>query len=265
MLVVPSKQGCLQGIHLGSLCWPGVAGVIWLDAMPTVSCMAKTKPRGKTPQWKFWVRRAIAVLVLALAVFGAVKLVGLVGGGESTDPTPTPSPSPSISPSNTPNASGPCTPADITIEPTVTSVHGGGPIRLTFAVKTASGACVWQMSSESMVVKIVSGKDRIWSSQECPAAITSQEVIARANKPSEVTVVWNGRRSEPECPDGTAWARIGTFHVMAAAIGGQPTDVQFDLVGPKKTVITKTAKPKPTKSPTAGTTKSPTASPTKKP
>ena len=41
----------------------------------------------------------------------------------------------------------------------------------------------------------------------------------------------------------TDWAKLGFYHVEAAALGGDGTDVQFELVAPTAPVITKTADP----------------------
>ena len=52
----------------------------------------------------------------------------------------------------------------------------------------------------------------------------------------------------------------GFYHVYAAALGSTPTDVQFEITFPKRGVVTKTAKPKPTKKATQKTTQKTTAS-----
>ncbi len=219
-----------------------------------------TKPRGPLPARTYWVRRLILLGVVAALAIGVTYLVGNLGSGTqptAAQPSKSPTPSPSASPQAP--AGGPCLPTDIVVTPTVRKVHGGAPITLKFQLTGKVASCTWQMSAETLVVKITSGSDRIWSSQECPAAIGSRSVVVSQTKPAKISIVWSGRRSAPDCPKGTPWARIGTYHVLAATVGGEPTDVQFDLVAPKTTVVTKTAKPKPQKSPT------PTKSPTKKP
>jgi hypothetical protein len=60
---------------------------------------------------------------------------------------------------------------------------------------------------------------------------------------TQVPVVWNSRRSDQECSDRTAWALPGFYHVRAAALGGEATDVQFELLAPAPATVTATAEP----------------------
>jgi hypothetical protein len=98
-----------------------------------------------------------------------------------------------------------------------------------------------------VVVKIVSGSDRIWSSQDCGRAIKPEEVVVRSARPTTVAITWNGRRSDDGCPGGTGWAMPGWYHAVTAAIGSEPSDTQFQLTLPNRPVITRTASPKPQK------------------
>ena len=43
----------------------------------------------------------------------------------------------------------------------------------------------------------------------------------------------------------TDWAMPGWYHVEAAALGGEPSDVQFQLTAPEREVVTKTIPVKP--------------------
>ena len=102
--------------------------------------------------------------------------------------------------------------------------------------------------------------DRIWSSQDCPAAVPQTDVVVRKDVPAKVDMGWRGQRSDSECTRQPAWALPGFYHVPTAAYGAEPTDVQFELRAP--VAATKTAKPKPEKgtararTPRRGTTRS---------
>ena len=104
-------------------------------------------------------------------------------------------------------------------------------------------ACTWQLSSETMRLNIVSGHDQIWLSNQCPDAIPAQDVVVRLASVTQVPVQWNARRSDEECSDRTAWALPGFYHVRAGVLGGEPTDVQFELVAPAPATVTQTAEP----------------------
>jgi len=139
---------------------------------------------------------------------------------------------------------GPCTESDIVATPALTSAAGGADVPITINLRTAvMEACTWQVSPQTLTVTITSGDDYIWSTRECPAAIPVQDVVIRQAVDTPVVVTWSARRSDETCSDLTEWARLGFYHVDAAALGGEATDVQFELVAPTAPVITKTAEP----------------------
>jgi hypothetical protein len=141
--------------------------------------------------------------------------------------------------------SGPCTDSDIVATPAITSAAGGADVPITINLRTiVSEACTWQASPDTMTVTITSGSDFIWSSRECPASIPVQDVVIRQAVDTPVVVTWkDAKRSDETCSGRTDWAKLGFYHVEAAALGGDGTDVQFELVAPTPGVITKTADP----------------------
>lgn len=168
------------------------------------------------------------------------------GGSGQTDaaapvPTPTPTPTPVL-----PDPTGPCADDDVFITPTVPSPIGGSDVQILLNLQTrTSAACTWHLSADTMRLDIVSGSDQIWLSRECPAAIPEQDVVVRLASVTQVPVVWNARRSDEDCSDRTAWALPGFYHAKAAVLGGEPTDVQFELVAPAPVTVTQTAEPQP--------------------
>ncbi len=126
-----------------------------------------------------------------------------------------------------------------------------------------SEACSFRVSPSTVAVKLVSGNDFIWSTQECPKSVPDLEVVARRTVPGEVSVNWSGRRSDEDCLASTRWARPGWYHAIAAALGGEPTDVQFELLEPKADVVTQTASP--TQSPDKKASDKPSNKPSDKP
>jgi hypothetical protein len=143
-----------------------------------------------------------------------------------------------------PDPSGPCSDGDVFITPTVPAPVGGADITVVLNLQTrASEACTWHLSPETMRMNIVSGPDQIWLSKQCPDAIPEQDVVVRLASVTQVPVVWHARRSDEECSDRTAWALPGFYHVRAAVLGGEPTDVQFELLAPAPPTVTQTAQP----------------------
>ncbi len=126
------------------------------------------------------------------------------------------------------------------------TAYAGSSVVFTMTLGTlVSPACTFDVSSRSMVVKVTSGDDRIWSSQECGGAVPKQSVVVRRDQPVTVSVGWNGQRSDTDCTRSTAWAEPGFYHVVAASFGADPVDVQFELKSPVPQTITATPTPSP--------------------
>ncbi|KRF16615.1 hypothetical protein ASG90_10100 [Nocardioides sp. Soil797] len=227
------------------------------------------RPRGPLPARVYWVRRAVVLGAAFLLIFGLARLLGSGsdGDGEGSRPTAEQAagqqsdpaseatdqpPGPEVS-TNAPKAkktkpplaepSGPCNPADITVSPEVDTVAANDTIDIPFKITGTDEACTFTVSSKSMVIKITSGSDLIWSSQQC-AKLPEEDIVVRSAKATKVVLEWNGRRSDDECGRTAAWAQIGWYHVEAAAFGGEPTSDKFELTGPKPEKVYKTVKPK---------------------
>lgn len=141
--------------------------------------------------------------------------------------------------------SGPCAADEVTIQADVGTAAAGGKITIPLQLTGTQAACRFAFGPDTVVVKITSGKDRIWSSQDCRRAIKKRNVVVRSAQPTRVDVTWSGRRSDEGCPVQTGWALPGYYHAVTAAIGSEPSDTQFRLTAPPRAVVTKTAEPKP--------------------
>ena len=235
-----------------------------------------TRPRGRLPRRVYWVRRLLVLLVAFALVYGIAHLLGSGGGatGPSARPVgatasttsstvgpdarpraaaPTDGPGKAtrnrtrVKPTPTPLAtpSGPCANSDVVVTPSVRrAAYAGRPVTFAMTLTTkVSPACDWEVTAASLAVRITSGSDRIWSTQDCVAAVPRQSVVVRKDHPVAVSVVWNGQRSDAECTRTTTWAEPGYYHVVAAAFGAEPTDVQFALLTPPRPTITATPTP----------------------
>lgn len=256
--------------------------------------------RGPLPARVYWFRRG---LVLATAVLLVVAIARLLGNGSDASggdaaqlaadgSTPTTSASTSMSagtsaPATTAPATpatprksrstapalatpvGTCTGSDITVTPKVTNAVAGRDVMVVLELQTISAAaCNWRVSPDALTVKLTSGKDRIWSSADCPRAIPRRDVVIRQAVATTVGVVWKqAKRSGSDCVTRTGWAMPGWYHATAAALGGEPADVQFELKAPTAVTITKTATPKqtPSQSPSGSATGKPSGKPSGNP
>lgn len=167
----------------------------------------------------------------------------------ASGPTPSmtgPAAGPSAPPSALAAPSGTCEDSDVVVTPSVASpAYAGRPVILAMTLTTrVAPACSWVVSPDHLVVKVTSGDDRFWSTQDCGGAVPKQVVVVRRDAPTTVSMAWNGLRSDAECTRSTSWADPGYYHVVAAAFGAEPTDVQFRLLAPVRRTIT--ASPTPT-------------------
>lgn len=151
-------------------------------------------------------------------------------------------------PTRTPLAEpeGRCEDSDVRVVPSVTEAVGGAPITLQLELRTVeAAACWWLTSPDSLTLRIRSGDDEIWSSRQCPRAVPRRSVVVRQAVGKVVTVTWSGRRSDDECSRLTAWALPGFYHLEAAALAGEPADVQFEVTAPRPEVVERTVQPEP--------------------
>ena len=244
--------------------------------------MASTvRPRGPLPARVYWTRRVVVLAVPLLLVVVLARILGGSSDGQDAAPdkatqagatvkeTAAPTTGPTAgekaagskkgkkgkgkkrrNQETTPpepvlaEPTGPCADSDIVATPVITSAPGGTDLAITINLRTKlAEACTWQASPTTMTVTITSGEDYIWSTRECPAGIAPQDVVIRQAVDVPVVVTWSSRRSDETCSNRTEFALPGFYHVEAAALGGDGTDVQFELVPPQPGVITKTAEP----------------------
>lgn len=245
--------------------------------MPSSRPAPPMAPRGPLPARVYWFRRLVVLAVAVLLVAGLARLLGgssdassdegaqattagatTSTSADATDPAATEAPTTPVeqprrkkkkqTPTEAPLAepSGTCQNGDIVATPAITEAPGGSDVAITVNLRTrVTAACTWTVSPDTLTVTITSGSDAIWSSRECPAAIVPQDVVVRQAVDAPVVVTWNAKRSDEECSALTEWALPGFYHVETAALAGEPTEVQFELVRPASEVITKTVTPKP--------------------
>lgn len=242
---------------------PGALAVYRVD-MPS----PPLRPRGPLPARVYWTRRLVLLSIALVLVAGFARILGgssdASGDGDkattaSAPTTTSPSETAPTAPvkkkrkkKQTPTApplaepTGACESGDIVATPVVPEAQGGVDVPITLNLRTLqTPACTWTVSPETLTVSITSGNDDIWSTRECPAAVPAQDVVVRQAVDAPIAIVWNAKRSDEDCSVYTKWAGLGFYHVEAAALGGEPTDIQFELVRPASAVITKTVTPKP--------------------
>lgn len=224
--------------------------------------------RGPLPAEVYWRRRLVVLTVALLLVVGIAKVLGggsdgssgqVTGAAASTetsaDPTttgpsvpeatgkegrkarkaaeaqatatapPPPPPTPTLL-----EPVGECADEDIQVVPSVGAAQASVPVLITLTLRTLTNpACTWRMSPESLAVKITSGRDLIFTTTDCPSLVPPTDIVVRRDADAVATLTWKPRRSDDECSRHTQWAQPGFYHVSVAALGGEPSSVQFEL------------------------------------
>lgn len=146
-----------------------------------------------------------------------------------------------------PEPQGPCAASDVVVTPSLPAPVAGSDMPIVLDLSTRfSPACSWTLSPDQLALKITSGNDDIFSTQQCPGVVPTQELVLRRAATTQVQLTWNGKRSDADCSGRTDWALPGYYYVFAAALAGEPTDVQFELTAPQPAQVVETVPAEPT-------------------
>ncbi|MDT9594720.1 hypothetical protein RDV89_16660 [Nocardioides zeae] len=235
---------------------------------------AVTRPRGPLPPRVYWVRR---LLLVAVAVVLVVVVARVLGGGADGDTdaratsgdstqdagarettggttgTPTDgasetagdTPSSPVTSTTTPPAqpTGTCSADDVVVTPSVEGAVAGSPVSITLSLTTReAAACYWTVDPGSTVVKVTEGGEDIWTTQHCPEALTTTDLVVRSASPATVSLDWPAWRSGAGC-EIREWSLPGDYEVEAASLAGEPEEAGFALSAPQPEVIERTVPP----------------------
>jgi hypothetical protein len=130
---------------------------------------------------------------------------------------------------------GPCQPAEVSVTPVVSKGNrAGDPVKIRLQIRTTGRpACTMALNPADLAVKVSSGVDSVWTSQQCPGSILPTNVTIRRTRTLTFRVEWSGHRSTRQCRARAPAASPGTYVVAAAVIGGEPAQSSFVLVKPK--------------------------------
>ena len=200
-------------------------------------------PVGPESAETYWKRRAAVALAVLVPL---VLLLSLLGGGDdelvpsdvtaTASPVPTVSPAPSVDPSASPGptsspgmsgspepsgsptaAAAACTDAALQVEAAATedTYEVGASPRLELRVtNTGTAPCSRDLGQAAVELQVVSGSDRIWSSDDCSPG-GDADVVTLAPGTAEVSsVTWSGTRSRPGCEGEEERATAGTYRVQ---------------------------------------------------
>jgi hypothetical protein len=94
-------------------------------------------------------------------------------------------------------------------------------------INGADQTCIAAVGPKNFELKIYSGKDRIWSSDDCSTAVRPIHTKLKSQQAVAWTMTWNGRRSRPDCKNRPEIPRAGTYFATAQLKGAKPVQLRM--------------------------------------
>lgn len=216
------------------------------------------RPVGTREPQVYWRRRVVALVallvVVALVVWGVSSAIGALRGGDEpvadgggtaqqpvTDPAADaqPSPDPSAATGETAPAEGEvpaCAAPGLVVAPTVdaTSYALGSTAKVGMTItNTGTAACTMDAGSAALELLVVSGSDRIWSSDDCQTDAQSRPTTVEPGDAGVLasSVEWTLVRSAAGCAQGLPELKAGTYQLTARAGEITSAPVAFEITG----------------------------------
>lgn len=188
------------------------------------------QPVGPLPASTYWRRRVLLLVVVIVLLLLTMKACGGDAKPDTlaaSSPKPSPSavlPSPAASaaspvPSASPTPAALLTCRDavlqVTAEADADAYPAGGKPRFTLTVRNiGTVACKRALGPGAVELRVFSGEDRIWSSDDCNESKEQGVLTLPAGAARATTVQWGGKRTKPGCESGET-AQPGTYRVSA--------------------------------------------------
>ncbi|GAB2690558.1 hypothetical protein [Thalassiella azotivora] len=217
------------------------------------------RPVGPEESSVYWRRRALALVLLVALVLGGWFLVRAVAGDDTPDGAPTAQdgePQGSATddavddagdeagdaepgagageepaPETTPEVP-PCEPATLQVTATAdaTTYPEGVQPTLGMRIRNVGDAeCTVDAGSAALELLVVSGADRIWSSDDCQEDSVNDVQVVPPGAELVSSVQWPRQRSAPGCPADLPQPRPGTYQLTGRAGEITSEPLAFDL------------------------------------
>ena len=94
-------------------------------------------------------------------------------------------------------------------------------------INTSKATCLASVTDKNFELKIYSGTDRIWSSEDCAKVLAGFDKKLAAGADTNWTMTWNGKRSVKgkSCKVGSPTPRPGTYWATAQLAGAKPVQL----------------------------------------
>lgn len=196
------------------------------------------RPVGDLPERVYWLRRALVLGGLVLAIVVVYFLITSPQGDPAAPPnTPAPTvlPSPSSSPGAQASADRACTAEDVTLSAVaVPRAVDAGVLPMIEVTASMVGAtpCKLSTTEPGTELAVRSGNDPVFSSLHCPddSSIGARELILQPGGGDElIQVTWNRQRNAEGCPANLATPAAGFYMAKVSIQGITAPEAQFEL------------------------------------
>lgn len=103
----------------------------------------------------------------------------------------------------------------LTAAPVKPAYPAGAHARFNLVIKNVSDEpCKRDLGADQQELRLMYGKQRFWSSDDCSPAHGSRVVVLRASESFRFWVVWDGKSSAPGCKAARAAAKPGTYQLL---------------------------------------------------
>ena len=189
------------------------------------------QPVGTQPAWVYWARRASVVIALVVVVMVGFWLFRPTDNPVQAVPAPTvTTPSQPTTPAGTPSATESATPTPsgpLACDQTNTGLALAGyqkvkqdakqPFKLALT-NTGGAACVLDLTSANFSLTVVSGTDRIWTTDDCAKWVPAKKQTLKPQKAYEFGIEWGVVRSGAGCKEAKALLDKGTYVANAVFV-----------------------------------------------
>ena len=189
------------------------------SATPRPSAAVSTAPAGPTPSTTTGGPSATAPASTSAAPSSSTAA--------KPSATPSAKPSPTATVIGTPD----CKPAAlrVTVKGDRSLSPGQNNTFTLSLINPSAQTCLASVTDQNFELKVYSGKDRIWSSQDCGKTLAAfdKKLAARAGVTWKMT--WNGERSVKgkECKRGPDTPQPGTYWATAQLDGAKPVQLRM--------------------------------------
>jgi hypothetical protein len=125
---------------------------------------------------------------------------------------------------------GTCAASNVDIGVQVSDTKVGETTPVTLSLTTLdSTACTLQITPTAMVLRITSGPDVIWTSDDCPNLLPARQVVVRGDPATTYKFSWDGHRSVQGCVSPGQLADPGGYWIEVALVGADVHKAYFDV------------------------------------